>query len=116
MNCKIAMDLTELYLDGLVSEESAAEIREHLRSCPACRKYYKSFEKNEDKLSFFRCSGTKDAEMQDHIRKQYAALSKKLRRRHYLEIAGSSAAIATGTVMLTVGIILICKFHPFQAD
>ena len=44
MTCKIAMDLAELYHADLVSAESAKTIREHLKGCESCRKYYKEYE------------------------------------------------------------------------
>lgn len=45
LSCEIVMDLLPLYIDGLASQESGAEIKEHLRSCPQCRKYYHSYHK-----------------------------------------------------------------------
>lgn len=38
--CHMIKDLLPLYLDGLVSEESAAEIEQHLNSCSDCHEYY----------------------------------------------------------------------------
>ena len=38
MNCKIAMDLVELYKSDVVSQETADAIREHLKECPDCRR------------------------------------------------------------------------------
>lgn len=40
ISCHIIKDLLPLYLDGLVSEESAAEIERHIKTCPDCREYY----------------------------------------------------------------------------
>ena len=38
--CHMIKDLLPLYLDDLVSEESAAEIEQHLESCSDCQEYY----------------------------------------------------------------------------
>jgi len=40
MNCNIARDLMPLYADGLVSAETAAEMKDHLTECEACRNIY----------------------------------------------------------------------------
>ena len=37
MNCNIIADLLPLYLDHCCSEDSAALVREHINTCPACR-------------------------------------------------------------------------------
>lgn len=38
--CHMIKDLLPLYLDALVSEETAAEIKAHIEACSDCRKYY----------------------------------------------------------------------------
>lgn len=38
MKCNIVKDLMPLYAEGLCSEETADEIREHLEDCPECKK------------------------------------------------------------------------------
>lgn len=42
ISCHIIKDLLPLYLDDLVSEESAVEIEQHINSCPDCREYYEN--------------------------------------------------------------------------
>jgi predicted anti-sigma-YlaC factor YlaD len=37
MSCEIIKDLLPLYLDGVCSGDSKAEIEEHLASCDSCR-------------------------------------------------------------------------------
>ena len=38
MNCGIIRDLLPLYHDGVCSPESRAEVEEHLKNCPECRR------------------------------------------------------------------------------
>lgn len=107
MNCKIIQDLAELYMEQLVSPESVQAVREHLKTCPDCRKYYRSLSREKScafsgLLPMPRC-GVPSAE------KQYTALSRRLRRRHFLEIAGTSAALGAGSVMLVIGIVMTCR-------
>lgn len=40
LNCKIAEDLFPLYSEGLCSQESQKLIKEHLRTCENCRKFF----------------------------------------------------------------------------
>lgn len=40
ISCHMIKDLLPLYLDELVSEETAAEINEHLQNCSECKEYY----------------------------------------------------------------------------
>ena len=38
MKCSIIQDLLPLYVDGVVSEDTAQAVEEHLETCEACRK------------------------------------------------------------------------------
>lgn len=40
MNCNIIRDLLPIYIDGLTSEETAIEIKEHLHGCVECTKLF----------------------------------------------------------------------------
>lgn len=40
MKCDTVRDLLPLYVDGLTSETSAKAIKEHLKKCKECQKYY----------------------------------------------------------------------------
>lgn len=42
LNCNIVKDLMPLYIDGVVSIETAEEIKNHIEQCDCCRKEYKS--------------------------------------------------------------------------
>lgn len=107
MNCKIAMDLAELYKADLVSPETAAAIRAHLKTCPDCRKYYREYDliggkEHAAALGF-------DEDLSGTENRMYLNLSKRLAHRRILQIVGTSAAIGAGTIMLAVGILLMTK-------
>lgn len=111
MTCKIAMDLAELYHAKVVSAESARTIREHLKGCSACRQYYKEFEAVRQHRTAMRRLPAENLESTEE--RLYISLSRKLRRRRFFEIAGTSAAIGAGTIMLAAGIIMLSKSgHP----
>jgi len=41
MKCNVVKDLLPLYIDGMTSKESAAEVEKHLKTCSSCKKYYR---------------------------------------------------------------------------
>lgn len=112
MNCKIVQDLAELYMERLVSAESAQAIREHLKSCPDCRQYYRSQKRPDVSVSktllpsrhLWAGTDIPSAET------EYRALSNRLWKRHLWQIIGTSAALGAGSVMLAAGIIMTCRF------
>ena len=42
MKCCIAKDLMPLYIDDVLSEGSAQELRNHLQECESCRREYEA--------------------------------------------------------------------------
>lgn len=42
INCDIIKDLLPLYNDGALSEASRNAVREHIKTCPDCRRYKRS--------------------------------------------------------------------------
>lgn len=104
MTCKIAMDLAELYQVDLVSAESAEAIRSHLKTCPACRQYYRTFDAVRRQQPKIDLQPDGVEEMQAKL---YADLSRKLRRRRFFEIVGTSAAIGAGSIMLVIGLMMM---------
>lgn len=106
MTCKTVRNLADLYHEKIVSKESADAIRAHLKECSECRNYYRAYmdlKTTKAELDIANLSGTQA--------RMYEELSKKLRRRRYLRIVGTSAAIGAGSIMLAVGILLTCKFN-----
>ncbi len=45
MNCDIIKDLLPVYIDGLTSEASNAEIKNHLAGCADCTAYYENMQR-----------------------------------------------------------------------
>ncbi len=105
MTCKVAMDLTELYKAHLVSAESAAEIRAHLRSCPACRRHYKEYDALRGRIQRSHAAQA----MADTEQRMYADLSRRLRRRRFFQMVGTGAAVGAGSIMLAAGLLLISR-------
>ena len=88
--CHIVGDLLPLYLENMVSEESAALIEEHFRVCESCCKEYESLKKNVEAIS-------KKNTVED-IR-PFKKLMKKINRQ---------------TAMLSYGLIVLFIFFGFS--
>ena len=41
--CEVVTDLAPMYHDGVASEASKKMVKEHLKACSECRKYYKKY-------------------------------------------------------------------------
>lgn len=108
MSCKVVMDLVELYMEGIVSQESAESIRAHLKTCPECRSCYRNFDSVRRKQLLQEIPAPQ-AEIAGAANRCYVQLSRRMRKHHYMRIAGASAAIGAGSIMLLVGIMLTCK-------
>lgn len=106
MTCKIAMDLAELYKADLVSEESAQEIKAHLKSCPDCRRYFREYDLTDRTIPSIALPCEELSGMETRL---YVDLSKRLAHRRVLEIIGTSAAIGAGTIMLAIGVAMMTK-------
>ncbi len=107
MTCKMVMDLVELYKEGIVSRESAEAIREHLKTCPECRSCYQNYDSVKSRQ--FPRNQVSPPEISGAASRCYEELSRRMRKHHYMRIAGASAAIGAGSIMLMIGIALTCK-------
>lgn len=96
ISCNIIRDLLPLYIDRIESDESRAAIREHLKFCPDCRRYYKSIG---------RALSVNNADQLGAAQSDYLKLSKKIRQRRAL-YAGSGALLLLGMLAYTVGTMI----------
>lgn len=98
MTCEIIKDLLPLYADGICSEESAAQIKEHLEECEECRR----------KLEHYQASiaqkDTQDAKEDDMLRPM-KKVKRKLRRHKWLSVTLGIflTILLAGLGVLTVG-------------
>lgn len=98
MTCEIIKDLLPLYADGICSEESAAQIKEHLEECEECRR----------KLEHYQASiaqkDTQDAKVDDTLRPM-KKVKRKLRRHKWLSVTLGIflTILLAGLGVLTVG-------------
>ena len=93
--CDVVTDLAPLYHDNEASEASRRLVREHLRSCPTCRGYYKKYrpEKNMDMET--------EIPFSEDSRK-YAVLARRMLIRRVLLFVGCLSYVCA-----TMGIMLL---------
>jgi hypothetical protein len=90
----MAMDLVALYKDRLASEDSNRAIREHLKSCPDCRRAYASYTADRATPAAVVCPVT-----QDDLAQKYHKLAAHLHKQHVV-----STAAVLSVVLLSVGV------------
>lgn len=100
ITCNLAMDLVDVYTNSVASEETVNIVKEHLRECPACRKYYSEYKKElRDNKPVFK------AEFSPHLSEELLTsgierLSKRLRIRRIARYITNSAVFITAAALL----------------
>ena len=101
-DCKVVGDLIPLYLEGILSEESASFVEEHLKTCEQCRK---EFEKMKE--------AHKDEAVFTDMYSKEALPIKKIKRKLYFR----NIIIAVVAVVLTLGCLFAYdQLKPVKLD
>ncbi len=86
MKCEVVRDIVPMYADKTASAETEAVVREHLKHCPECRKFYGSWIKYETKSE--KANREKLCEIADRtgadiseLDVKFASLSGKIKKR-----------------------------------
>ena len=98
ITCDIAMDLVDVYTSRAASEDTEAAVRDHLKSCKECRRFYDGYKKSLDeekkkKQTCFKVE-TSPCAADELIADSMTKVSKRLRRRRILSIVCSCISIA----------------------
>ena len=99
LSCDVVMDLVSIYKDGLASQDTARLVKEHLRHCPDCRKYYRQY----DAVNRMAPQKQDGCAAGDYMN-QYQELSAALKRRRNFIAAG--LALFTAASCLSISISL----------
>lgn len=95
-SCEIIRDLLPLYVDGALSDASAALVREHLRECHPCRLNYRQL-----KPVVKPC--------QAHVPDSHAEYGEFVRRIRSRRITIQAAVAASMATMATLAIVAWAK-------
>jgi len=101
LNCEIVLDLAGRYFDGTASAETVRAVREHLKSCPDCNRFYRHFGLLKKQR---RHSPDKDEETAVN---NYAALADRIRMRKLFMTLG--AVIYAGIIAAVFTVLLIIE-------
>ncbi len=99
MKCDIIKDLLPLYCDGLTSQDSNEEIKNHLSECEECTSVYDSMKQNEDIIN------PADNDIQP---------LKKVKKRNILKIV--AAVFITAVILVTAFFFLFWGVIPISSD
>lgn len=94
--CSIVRDLLPLYLEGMVSEETAEYIKEHLERCPECTAELDAMSKSTEIDRVY--SNTNNSASNDAL--ALKTIKKKIKRKRAITIIASIA--------LTLAVIFAC--------
>lgn len=90
--CSIVRDILPLYLEDMVSEDTAAFIRQHLERCESCRKELEALKSDSDIADM-------TDEQTDEDKAALLALKKKLRRKKITTIAVTALCIIAAAAL-----------------
>ena len=101
ITCDMAMDLAGLYKDGLASRDSVLAIEQHLKVCPACRRYYKQAAPAEN------ISLPNDENLPVEL--EWKDVSKRLGRHRLLTRLATGAVVTAGFGCMLIGLAAVLK-------
>ncbi len=104
ITCDMAMDLAELYVSGAASDDSAHAVREHLKTCRECRRFYDGYKRSlkNDRQSSAR-GRLYEEPGEEQLCEDMAKISQRLRKKKRLNGILSSAALFVSVAMFTAG-------------
>lgn len=100
LSCKNVEDYVTLYKDGVLSDDTAADISEHLAGCKECRGFYKAYDGMNTSVPVY---DEESDEYEPEIA-GFAAIAKKLRHKKIKVSLFTAAGVLTalaGTVIVT---------------
>lgn len=93
--CKIVRDVLPLYLEGMVSEETADFVKEHLVECPEC-----SAELESMKAAVKVDNVVETKEQRKHDANAVIAIKKKLRKKNWVAMAITAGCLLAVLLLL----------------
>ena len=102
MSCNVVQDLIVLFQENTVSDETRAEIRDHLKECRACRRVYREYAHlNQEDLHF-------EPEQRPEYEFDYDALAARIRKRKFWKhtVVTSAFAVCIGITIWVTSAIL----------
>lgn len=106
LTCDMAMDLVSLYQDKVASEDTVRAVNLHLKNCPKCREYYRSY--NSIKKLDEKKYTVPEEEM------QYKDISVRLSKRHTIKTSVVTAITLASAVYVVLNIAKWLKGEDFD--
>jgi len=107
LNCEIVLDLAGRYFDGTASAETSRAVKEHLRECPDCSRFYRHF-------GLLRKQRKMSSKHDEAVAvNNYSALADKIRMRKMLMTLG--VAVYTAVLAAVFTVVLIVE-HKKKSD
>lgn len=97
LSCSNVQDYVTLYKDGVLSDETSAEVEEHLKNCRECKNYYREYDG-------MNTSVPEPQALEPNENAEFAEVAKKMRKRKNtaaLLTAAGVLAVMAGTAYLS---------------
>ena len=95
--CSIVRDILPLYIENMVSEETAVFIKEHLETCPACTA---EFEAMKTGATVEQVGNDMQTDLEAEIIKSMKAIRKRFMKKT------CRVATAVVAIIITIGVLL----------
>ena len=104
MTCEIIKDLIPMYIDKTASDETLEAVKNHIKDCPDCKRFYKSCKATEERVAKRNLFSDSDPDFKEVQMPEdsYFSFSRKLKKRkniHTIIAACIFAAMATYIVV-----------------
>lgn len=97
--CNIIRDILPLYVEDMVSEETAKFVKEHLENCPECTR---EFEAMKAGTKVEKISDETQNHLETEVLKSMNTIRKRMRKKVYRVAAVISAIVITAAVLLHI--------------
>lgn len=103
ITCDIVMDLVDVYTNKIASDDTMAAVKEHLKTCAVCRRYFDEYKKNlvnEYNKNKIFVTEKSPGLGEDVLTESMKKLSKRLKTRRTIRNITSVFAVVVSLVVL----------------
>ena len=111
MTCEIVKDLIPMYIDKTASDETLEAVKNHIKDCDDCKRFYKSCKATEERVAKRNLFSASDPDLKEvqMPEESYFNFSQKLKKRKNIHTIIAACIFAAMTAYIVVDIINALK-------